>query len=51
MKDYSVQWNHSDYPEGTREYLGILPEFFISATQGLENTGTLDQVADRMDVV
>ena len=51
MRDYSVFWNHSEYPEVTREYLGILPEFFISATQGLENTGTLDQVADRMDDV
>ena len=51
MRDYSVFWNHSHYPEVTREYLGILPEFFISATQGLENTGTLDQVADRMDDV
>ena len=51
MRDYNVFWNHSHHPEVTREYLGILPEFFISATQGLENTGTLGQVADRMDDV
>ena len=48
MKDYSVQWNHSDYPEVTREYLGILPEFFISATQ---EGDTLDAVAEAMDSV
>lgn len=50
MKNYSVQWDPSKvYPEVTREYLGILPEFFISATQGLENTGTLDQVTQAMN--
>jgi hypothetical protein len=49
MTDYSVFWNHSEYPEVTREYLGILPEFFISATQGLDDTGTLEQVAWAMD--
>ena len=48
MKDYSVQWNQSDYPEVTREYLGILPEFFISATQ---EGDTLQQVADAMDEI
>lgn len=51
MRDYSVFWNHSEYPEVTREYLGILPEFFISATQGLESAGTLENVADGMDDV
>ena len=48
MKDYSVKWNHSDYPEVTREYLGILPEFFIHATQEGE---TLEQVAEAMDSI
>ena len=51
MKDYKARYNAVDYPEVTREYLGILPDFFISATQGLADTGTLDQVADAMDDV
>ena len=50
MKDYSVQWNHEAYPEVTREYLGILPEFFIHATQGTDDA-TLDTIADAMDSV
>ena len=50
MKDYTVQWNHSDYPEVTREYLGILPEFFIHATQGTEDA-TLDDITHTMDAV
>jgi len=50
MKDYTVQWNHSDYPEVTREYLGILPEFFISATHGTSDA-TLDAVAEAMDEI
>ena len=48
MKEYSVQWNHEAYPEVTREYLGILPEFFIHATQEGE---TLEQVAEAMDSI
>ena len=48
MRDYNVFWNHSDYPEVTREYLGILPEFFIHATQEGE---TLEQVAEAMDSI
>ena len=50
-KEYTARYNPVDYPDVTREHLGILPEFFISATQGLENTGTLDQVADAMDEI
>jgi len=48
MKEYSVQWNHNDYPEVTREYLGILPEFFIHATQEGES---LEQVTQAMDEI
>ena len=52
MKDYSVQWDPSKvYPEITREYLGILPEFFIHATQGSGDAGTLDQVTQAMDEI
>ena len=50
MKEYSVNWNGEHYPEATREYLGILPEFFISATQGAGDA-TLDAVADAMDEI
>ena len=47
MKDYSVNWDPSGvYPEITREYLGILPEFFIHATQ---EGDTLEQVTQAMD--
>jgi len=48
MRDYTVFWNHNDYPEVTREYLGILPEFFIHATQEGES---LEQVAQAMDEI
>ena len=48
MKEYNVFWNHSHYPEVTREYLGILPEFFIYATQ---EGDTLDHVAEAMDSI
>ena len=48
MKEYTVNWNHTDYPEVTREYLGILPEFFIHATQEGES---LNQVAQAMDEI
>lgn len=51
MTDYSAQYNAVDYPDVTRDYLGILPQFFIHATQGLGTTGTLDHVADAMDEI
>ena len=51
MTDYTAKYNTVAYPEVTREHLGIIPEFFIHATQGLENTGTLDAVADAMDEI
>jgi hypothetical protein len=43
VKEYTVDWNFKAYPEATREYLGLLPEFFIHATQ---EGDTLDQVAE-----
>lgn len=52
MKDYSVNWDPSGvYPEVTREYLGILPEFFIQATRVLGEDHTLDSLAEAMDEV
>ena len=48
MKDYSAQYNAVDYPDVTREYLGILPEFFIHATQ---EGDTLDAIAEAMDSI
>jgi hypothetical protein len=52
MKDYSVNWDPSGvYPEITREYLGILPEFFIHATQALGEDHTLDSLTEAMDEV
>ena len=51
MRDYTVFWNHSHYPEVTREYLGILPEFFIQATRALGEDHTLDSLAEAMDEV
>ena len=48
MKEYSAQYNAVDYPDVTREYLGILPEFFIHATQEGE---TLEQIARAMDEI
>ena len=49
MKDYSVNWDPSGvYPEITREYLGILPQFFIHATQ---EGDTLEQVTQAMDSI
>ena len=51
MKDYSVNWDPSGvYPEITRDYLGILPEFFIHATQG-SGGATLEQVTRAMDEI
>lgn len=49
MSDYSVQYNAVDYPDVTQEYLGILPEFFIHATQKLSEYATLDHIAQVMD--
>jgi len=49
--EYTARYNAVDYPEVTREHLGILPEFFIQATQGLGDTGSLEHVADAMDTV
>jgi hypothetical protein len=48
MKEYTVDWNFKTYPEATREYLGLLPEFFIHATQ---EGDTLYQVAEAMDSI
>ena len=50
MNDYTANWNVANYPEVSREHLGLIPEFFISATQGSEDA-TLDAVADAMDEV
>ena len=51
MADYTARYNAVDYPEVTRDHLGILPQFFVHATQGLETTGSLDHVADAMDEI
>jgi len=51
MSDYSINWNTRDYPEVTREYLGILPEFFITATQKMSEYATLSHIAQVMDNV
>ena len=51
MTDDTARYNAVDYPEVTREHLGILPQFFIHATQGLGDTGSLDHVADAMDEI
>ncbi len=48
MRDYSVFWNHSHYPEVTREYLGILPEFFIHATQEGESLLQITQAMNEI---
>ena len=48
MSDYSIKWNEEDYPDITRDYLGLIPEFFIHATQEGES---LDQVAQAMDEI
>lgn len=51
MKDYNVTWwNAETYPELNREWLGLIPEFFISATTEAGD-GTLNTVADAMDEV
>ena len=50
MKEYSIKWNQTDYPEVSREHLGILPEFFIHATQEAGDA-TLGAVADAMDEI
>ena len=51
MKDYTARYNPVDYPEVTREHLGILPQFFIHATQELGPDHTLDSLAEAMDEV
>lgn len=49
MKDYSVQWDPSKvYPEITREYLGIIPEFFIHATQEGESLLQITQAMNEI---
>jgi len=48
MKEYSIKWNEEDYPGITRDYLGLIPEFFIHATQEGES---LDQVTQAMDEI
>ncbi len=50
MKTYSVNWNTTNYPEVDREYLGLIPKFFVHATQGADDA-TLDAVADAMDEI
>jgi len=51
MTEYNVNWNKTDYPEITREYLGVLPEFFIHATQKLDEYATVDHIATLMDEI
>ena len=53
MKEYNVtRWNTETYPKLNQEWLGLIPEFFIHATQGLEGPAeSLEQVADAMDTV
>jgi len=50
MTDYTARYNPVAYPEVTREHLGILPEFFIHATQEAGDA-TLGAVADAMDEI
>lgn len=47
--DWKAEYNTADYPEVTREYLGIIPEFFMEAVQ--YGGDTLDTVADAMDLI
>ena len=44
---WKAQYNTEDYPNVTREYLGLIPEFFMEAVQ--YGGDTLDTVADAMD--
>ena len=51
MKDYNVTWWKAEtYPELNREWLGLIPEFFISATTEAGD-GDLEQVCNAMDEV
>ena len=43
---YRVTYNAVDYPDVTREYLGLIPEFFIHGTLVAD---TLETVADAME--
>lgn len=43
---YKATYNAVDYPDVTREYLGLIPEFFIHGTMVAD---TLETVADAMD--
>ena len=46
---YKAQYNTADYPDVTREHLGLVPEFFL---QALHYGGdTLQTVADAMDSI
>jgi len=46
---YKAQYNTVDYPDVTREHLGLVPEFFL---QALHYGGdTLQTVADAMDSI
>ena len=47
--DWKAEYNTTYYPEVTREYLGIIPEFFMEAVQ--YGGDTLDTVADAMDLI
>tara|TARA_E500000318_G_scaffold110213_1_gene125073 strand:- start:1101 stop:1475 length:375 start_codon:yes stop_codon:yes gene_type:complete len=46
---YQAQYNTVDYPDVTREHLGLVPEFFLQAMQ--YGGDTLQTVADAMDSV
>lgn len=47
QSSYKAQYNTVDYPDVTREYLGLIPEFFIEATH--YGGDTLQTAADAMD--
>lgn len=49
MKDYTVtRWDTHNYPNLSRDWLGIIPEFFIHATSEAD---TLESVANAMDAI
>jgi hypothetical protein len=50
QSSWKVQYNTEDYPNVTREYLGLIPEFFMEATHAQRwPSDTLQLVADAMD--
>jgi hypothetical protein len=51
QSSWKAQYNTKDYPNVTREHLGLLPEFFMEATHvsGGPVYDTLQLVADAMD--